>query len=200
MRFVATDGHRLSMISRKVEGATKLEGVIVPRKGIGEIFKAIDDDESPVSVSVEPGVLKISQSNTEIAVRLVEGEFPDYDQVIPKESTKHVTIGVDELLAALRRVSVVSSERTRGVKIEMSSNHVSLSSINPELGEANEDLDAEYRGDDFALGFNSKYVVDILSVLESGTVDLGFTDDDSPCLLRSEDDADFFYVVMPMKL
>jgi DNA polymerase-3 subunit beta len=132
---------------------------------------------------------------------LVEGEFPDYNQVVPQKSERHLSVGVEPLLAALRRVSIVSSERTRGIKLQADTGRLEISSINPDLGEASEELAVDYDDGSFSIGFNAKYLMDVLGVLQpSAHVEISFNDEVSPGVLRCEGDADYLYVVMPMRL
>lgn len=201
LRVVATDGHRLSLITRNVEGASAGGGVIIPRKGVIEISKVMESGDEPVSLTIQGGVAHASRGAVELSMRLVEGEFPDYKQVVPQKSERHISVGVEPLLAALRRVSIVSSERTRGIKLQADNGRLEISSINPDLGEASEELAVEYDGESFSIGFNAKYLMDVLGVLQSSAhVDISFNDEVSPGVVRCEGDADYLYVVMPMRL
>jgi DNA polymerase-3 subunit beta len=201
IRVVATDGHRLSMITRVVENGAAGSGVIIPRKGIAEISKVIESGEEPVTITVQGGVAHATRGQVELSMRLVEGEFPDYKQVIPQKSERRMLVGVEPFLAALRRVSIVSSERTRGVKLQVESGKLEMSSINPDVGEASEELTVEYDAAPLSIGFNAKYFIDALTVLPaSGEIEVGFNDEVSPGILRYEGDADYLYVVMPMRL
>jgi len=201
LRMVATDGHRLAMITRAVEGASAGGGVIIPRKGIVEIAKVMESGDEPVQLTLQGGVAHTSRGAVELSMRLVEGEFPDYGQVIPQKSDRRMLLGVEPFLAALRRVSIVSSERTRGVKLQVDAGKLEISSINPDLGEASEELPVEYDGESFGIGFNAKYFMDVLGVLPQSTqVEVGFNDEVSPGILRCEGDPDYLYVVMPMRL
>jgi len=201
LRVVATDGHRLSLITRSVDGASAAAGVIIPRKGVVEISKIMEGGDEPVSLTIQGGVAHASRGAVELSMRLVEGEFPDYKQVVPQKSERHLSVGVEPLLAALRRVSIVSSERTRGVKLQADSGRLEISSINPDLGEASEDLVVDYEGESFSIGFNAKYLMDVLGVLQSSAhVEISFNDEVSPGVVRCEGDADYLYVVMPMRL
>ncbi len=201
LRMVATDGHRLSLITRSVEGASAGNGVIIPRKGVAEVSKIIEGGDDPVTLSLPGGIAHATRGAVELSMRLVEGEFPDYKMVVPQKSEKRMVVGVEPLLAALRRVSIVSSERTRGVKLQIDAGQLEISSINPDVGEASEDLPVEYDGSAFSIGFNAKYLMDALAVLD-GTkqIEIGFNDEVSPGVLRCEGDADYVYVVMPMRL
>jgi DNA polymerase III subunit beta len=201
LRMVATDGHRLAMITRPVEGGAIGNGVIIPRKGIAEISKVVETGDDPVIITLHGGVVHAARGVVELSMRLVEGEFPDYKQVVPQKSDRRMSVGVEPLLSALRRVSVVSSERTRGVKLQVESGRLEISSINPDIGEASDEMAVEYDGDTLSIGFNAKYFMDLLGVLpESTQVEVGFNDEVSPAVLRCEGDGDFLYVVMPMRL
>ena len=201
LRVVATDGHRLGMITRAVDGAGAGGGIIIPRKGVIEISKVMEAGDEPITLAIQGGLVHATRGAVELSMRLVEGEFPDYNQVVPSKSERHLAIGVEPLLAGLRRVSIVSSERTRGVKLEMEDGRLELSSINPDLGEATEELAVEYEGTPFSIGFNASYLIDVLAVLPpSAQVSIGFNDDVSPAVVRHEGDPDYLYVVMPMRL
>jgi len=201
LRMVATDGHRLSMITRTVDGGAAAAGVIIPRKGIAEISKVIETGDEPVTIAVQGGVAHATRGQVELSMRLVEGEFPDYNQVVPQKSERRMLVGVEPLLAALRRVSIVSSERTRGVKLQIDAGKVEVSSINPDVGEASEEVAVDYDATPFSIGFNARYVMDVLAVLPaSAQVEVGFNDEVSPAVIRCEGEPDYLYVVMPMRL
>lgn len=201
VRIVATDGHRLSMITRAVEGGTAGNGVIIPRKGVGEILKVLESGNEPVCLALQGGVAHATRGDVELSMRLVEGEFPDYKQVIPAKSERRMSVGAAPLLAALRRVSIVSSERTRGIKLQLEGGRLEISSINPDVGEASEELAVEYDGQPLSIGFNAKYLIDLLAVLpEASEIEIGFNDEVSPGVLRCQTDPEYLYVVMPMRL
>lgn len=201
LRMVATDGHRLSMITRAVEGGAAGAGVIIPRKGVAEISKVIETGDEPVTIAVQGGVAHATRGQVELSMRLVEGEFPDYNQVVPQKSDRRMLVGVEPLLAALRRVSIVSSERTRGIKLQLDAGKLEVSSINPDVGEASEEVAVDYDATPFSIGFNAKYMIDMLTVLPaSAQVEIGFNDEVSPAVIRCEGEPDYLYVVMPMRL
>ncbi len=205
LRMVATDGHRLSMITRAVEGSAAAAGtsagVIIPRKGVAEISKVIEGGDEPVTIAIQGGVAHATRGRVELSMRLVEGEFPDYHQVVPQKSDRRMLVSVQSLLSALRRVSIVSSERTRGVKLQLDTGKLEISSINPDVGEASEEVAVDYDGPAFSIGFNAKYMIDVLSVLApAAQVDVGFNDEVSPAVIRCEGEEDYLYVVMPMRL
>lgn len=202
LRLVATDGHRLSMITRAVETSTGSIGVIIPRKGVAEILKVLEsgDPADVVGITIDSGVAHLSRQEVELSMRLVEGEFPDYTQVVPASASRQMRTATEPLLSALRRVSVVSSERTRGVKLSAENGILEVSSINPDLGEASDEIEVEYQAAPIQIGFNAKYVMDVLSIMPGGRVEIGFNDEVSPALVRYESDENYVCVVMPMRL
>lgn len=201
LRFVATDGHRLALVTRSVDHLALPAAVTIPRKAVLELRKVLETGEDPIELTVQGGVAHASRGRVQMSMRLVEGEFPDYNQVIPKKSERHATIDAAALQAALRRVSVVSSERTRGVRLQLDGQKLELNTINPDVGEATEEIDVEYDGSPVGVGFNARYLIDVLQVLPSDKpIELGLNDEVSPGVIRSVGDADYCYIVMPMRL
>jgi len=202
VRLVATDGHRLSMITRPVESSKGGEGVIIPRKGVAEILKVLEggDPADLVEITVDGGVAHLARHEVELSMRLVEGEFPDYTQVVPASTVRQLRAATEPFLSALRRVAVVSSERTRGVKLSADKNVLEVSSINPDLGEASDEIEVEYSAKPIEIGFNAKYLMDLLAIMPGGRIEIGFNDEVSPGLVRYENDENYVCVVMPMRL
>jgi DNA polymerase III subunit beta len=202
VRMVATDGHRLSMVDREAPGFTMSTGAIIPRKGLAELRKLLDQTGDNQTELVLNGQLAwLRRGSTEISMRLVEGEFPDYKGVIPGDSRYQISVERDMLLNAMRRAAIFSNERYRGVKLAFASGTVTVSSTSPEMGEASETLDIAFNGDEFSIGFNALYVQQVLNLIpaESETV-LGLSDDVSPGVITTPSDTEFKYVVMPMRL
>ena len=201
-RMVATDGHRLSMIDRQVSGFAMEGGVIIPRKGLGELRKLLDQGgDAEVTLLLDGQLASLKRGATEVSMRLVEGEFPDYRGVIPKQSKYTITVKRDELLAAIKRAEIFSNERYHGVKLALASGTLTISSTSPEMGEATETLDVDYSGDEFAIGFNASYILQVLGVIPPETdVTLGLSDEVSPGVIQTPSDTAFTYVVMPMRL
>jgi DNA polymerase III subunit beta len=203
LRMVATDGHRLAMIQREIK-TNKIDqlqtGVIFPRKGIFELKKITDEGESEIQLGFMDNNAVIKKDKTIVVMRLVDGEFPDYNRVIPKNNELNAQISQNTFLHTLRRMSIISSEKSRGVKIVFKKDTMEVSSSNPELGDAREDVDIKYEGPEINIGFNARYLIDILQVQESENIILHFKDHLSPGLVRAEGDMDFLAVVMPMRL
>jgi DNA polymerase-3 subunit beta len=203
IRFVATDGHRLSMIDKKIDiidSSELTKGVILPRKGILELKKLSEEGEGDLKLGFMDNNAVISKDRTVIIMRLVDGEFPDYSRVIPKANELQATISVDPFLHALRRMIILSSEKSRGVKMNFKKNLLEVSSSNPELGDAREELDIEYQGTDLSVGFNARYLLDILQVQNQEKIRLILKDNLSPGLIKPIDEDGYLAVIMPMRL
>lgn len=202
LRLVATDGHRLALVERAL-GVVKLErGVIMPRKGLGEIRKLLEEtDEGELSLVVGEKDLRLVTPKVSFFMRLVEGEFPDYRQVIPRAPRVTVRLNRDDFLAALKRTSLLASERSQGVRLHFERGVLELSASNPEQGEAQEEIEVSYAGDPLTIGFNGRYLIDALLVHAPGDVmEFGLTDEVGPGLLRGTQDPEYSYVVMPVRL
>lgn len=208
-RMVATDGHRLALIEREVKGFSTKHGVIIPRKGLNEVRKLLErgqGEEEEVELMLYEQLASLQRGETQVSMRLVEGEFPDYRGVLPKESRYQIAIGRDVLLAAIKRAAIFSNERYHGIKLAFSSGELTVSSTSPEMGEASETLDVVFNGEAFSVGFNASYVQQVLGVIPEGDAILGLTDEVSPGVVTAESkngdesDSGFKYVVMPMRL
>jgi len=201
-RMVATDGHRLSMIDRVVPGFAMEGGTIIPRKGLTELRKLLDQGgDSEVKLLLDGQLASLKRGPTEVSMRLVEGEFPDYRGVVPKQTKYRIKVGRDALQASIKRAAIFSNERYHGVKLALSAGSLTVSSTSPEMGEASETIDIDYHGDEFAVGFNAAYLLQALAVVPAESeIDLGLSDEASPGLLRTPSDSEFSYVVMPMRL
>ena len=201
--MIATDGHRLAMVERsignEIEGLGS--GVIIPRKGLGELKRLVDEDDADeVFLGFEGNSGLVRKGNVTLVMRLIEGEFPNYEQVLPKEVPLRIIVPAEELIRALRRVALMSAERSRAVKFELTKGKLVVSAKNPDLGEAQEELDSDYDGDDMAIAFNATYLLDALQAAHSKEVELGFRDELSPAQVKPTDDVDTLAVVMPMRL
>ena len=199
-RMVSTDGHRLSKVERTIANGPKLSaGIIIPKKGLLEMKKVLESGPS-CKLAIKTPHLFLVQEDIAIAVKLIDAQFPPYEQVIPKDHKKIITVDRSRLIDALRRAQLMSSE-TRGVKVAASKDGITITSDNPDLGEVREELDAEYNGGEpIAIGFNPKYVVELLGQMASDQVTLALGGELDPGLLRPIGSDEYLGVVMPMRI
>ena len=154
-----------------------------------------------MSLAFTDNMVFVWKGDVEMSIRLIDGEFPDYDKVIPADNKNQADVRQGTLYRALRRVSLLSSDRFRGVRVEFSGGMIGISANNPDLGEAAEEVDAEYEGNRIVIGYNAQYLLDILNVMEQeDRVEMGLMDDESPTLVRRGGDDSLLYVVMPMRI
>jgi len=201
LELVSTDGHRLSYTALKVEGlkVDKPVSVIVAKKTLGEIRKL--EDES-MEFDMDDNNLFFKVGNRTLISRVIDSKFPNYQAVIPKENPNILLISREELSNATRRVSLLSSERSKGIKFYIEKNRMRLFSSNPEIGEAKDRLDVEYKGDNIEIGFNSQYLLDFLMTVNSERIKFEIRDENSAVLLKPETEESIknIYVLMPMKI
>jgi DNA polymerase-3 subunit beta len=198
-RMVSTDGHRLSKVERTIPNGPKLSaGVIIPKKGLLEIKKVLEQGPNAKLAVKTPHVFLV-QDDIAIAVKLIDAQFPPYDQVIPRDHKKIITVDRMRLIDALRRAQLMSSE-TRGVKVAAAKEGVTITSDNPDLGEVREELEAEFNAEPIAIGFNPKYVVELLSQMTSDQVTVALGGELDPGLIRPLTGDDYLGVVMPMRI
>ena len=204
LRMVATDGHRLAYVDRALgDGLASLAdaGVIIPRKGLAELKKLVDEEDADeIELGFEGNNGLARKGSVTLTMRLIEGEFPNYRQVIPTERGQQLILPTEVFMHALRRVALLSAERSRAVKLELSEGQIRLSSNNPDLGDAREELDVDYAGETTSIAFNARYLIDAVSAARSKEIRFGFRDALSPAELSPGDDADALAVVMPMRL
>ncbi|TYO97670.1 DNA polymerase III beta subunit [Geothermobacter ehrlichii] len=203
LRLVATDGHRLALVQRELEDFKSEElakGVIFPKKGVLELRKIAEEGESRIDLGFLENNAIIRKDTTTIVMRLIDGEFPDYNRVIPQDQEIRARIPRDTFFHALRRMAILSSEKSRGVKLSLTEGKLEISSSNPELGDAREDFEVDYAGQEIAIGFNARYLLDILQVQDADEISLQIRDNMSPGMIRPVDDDNFLAVVMPMRL
>ena len=202
-RMVATDGHRLSLVERFTadESANIINsGVIIPKKGLAEVKKIIDSSEGDIEMAIEGSQLIVKSESTILMVRLIEGKYPNYQQLIPQGLKKAATIDRDSLLSSIRRVSLLSNQKSKGVTIALTKDRMEISSNNPELGDAKEEIEVDYSGEDLKIGFNAKYILDILNSFSEDRLSLELDGQLSPGLIRPENDKNYTCVVMPMRI
>jgi DNA polymerase-3 subunit beta len=201
LRAVATDGHRLAQTDLPVPaGAAGMPGIIVPRKTVTEVQRLIEDSQAEVAVELSSTKIRFSIGDVVLTSKLIDGTFPDYGRVIPTGNDKELTVDKKDFEAAVDRVSTVSSERGRAVKLSLSSGKLVLSVTNPDSGSATEELEVEYDGDPLDIGFNSRYLLDIAAQLDGEVAVLRLADPGSPTLIQDKDAKGALYVLMPMRV
>ena len=211
-RMVATDGHRLAIVDRNLgvdfdalseglQASNSSQGVIIPRKALAELKRLLDEedtDEFEIGFEGNSGLVK--KGGVTLVMRLIEGEFPNYRQVIPKETNIQLILPVEGFSRVLRRVALLSAERSRAIKLELRDSILALSSNNPDLGDAHEEIDIDYAGESLDLAFNARYLIDALGTMKAKEVRLSFRDANSPIELIPTDDDDTRAIVMPMRV
>lgn len=201
LRVVATDGHRLACVETPLpQGAESLNGVIIPRKTINEIRKLLDDcNVENVIVSMSENKVRFTLEDVTLTSKLIDGTYPDYERVIPTDNDKSLELGVKDLASAVDRVSVVA-ERTRAIKMITAPNHVTITTSSPELGSAQEEIEAKYEDETLEIGYNFRYLLDILAEIKGDTVKISFADSSSPSVIHDTSDSSAVFVLMPMRV
>jgi DNA polymerase-3 subunit beta len=199
-KAVSTDGHRLSVVNKSIthQGLGDIK-VIVPKKGVSELKKMLSNSGS-FQLSIDQKNLKAVKGNETLYVRLIDGEFPDYTRVIPDNNNKIAILPRAEFMGALKRVSLLANEKSKGVVLKFMSGMLEVSINNPDLGEAKEELPIEYSEDRLSIGFNAKYFLEALDVLTDDSAVIALQTDLTPCLIKSEKDQGFLSVIMPMRI
>lgn len=202
LRVVATDGHRLAMETVGMENPiTEDQQLILPRKGIMELTRLLtDEDDGEISLTFGQNHIRAGVPAFTFTSKLVDGKFPDYNRVLPKGGDKILIGNCEELRKAFSRVSILSNEKYRGVRVMLSNGELKILANNPEQEEAEEIVPVEYKGDSLEIGFNVSYLIDVLSTLTSTNVRMTLSDPNSSALLEAEEGSDALYVVMPMRL
>ncbi|WP_417456588.1 DNA polymerase III subunit beta [Kordiimonas sp.] len=201
LRAVATDGHRLAQVEQDVpDGAAGMPGIIIPRKTVGEIRKLIDEVEGNIQISLSDTKIRFAYDGAVITSKLIDGTFPDYSRVIPKGNDKMLEMDCRLFAEGTDRVSTISSDKTRSVKLSIANDTLTLSVNSPDSGTATEELAASYGADALEIGFNSRYLLDILAQVEGDTVQVFLADPSAPTVLRDMVDEGALYVLMPMRV
>ncbi len=200
--FVATNGHRLAKIEKAPPRPVAFlqKGIIVPRKGVNEIRKLCEETEDSVEMGLGDGFLLVRRPGQLLSCRLIDGEFPDYHQVIPEGHQIRVLVERERLIHAVRRISLVAHERSGGFRLALDDGQMELHAQNPDLGEATERIPIEYQGDRFETGFNARYMLDALAATTSKELVLDLRDELTPAQIRPADSSDQVSVIMPMRL
>ena len=200
LSLVATDGHRLAFSSATLDVEVPRQEVILPRKTVLEMQRLLSDKEGAIEMQFAGNQAKFSFEGMEFVTKLVEGKFPDYNRVIPKNHKNIITLGRTTLLASLQRTAILTSEKFKGVRLNIEPGTLRVASNNAEQEEAVDELDIDYAGDAIEIGFNVTYLIDALTNMEQDMVKMELADSNSSALLTIPDDAAFKYVVMPMRI
>ncbi len=200
LTLVATDGHRLALAQATLEVEMPKQEVILPRKTVLELQRLLKDEDTPIEMRFAGNQAKFAFSGMEFVTKLVEGKFPDYNRVIPKNHKNHVTLGRAPLLASLQRAAILTSEKFKGVRLNIEPGALRIASSNAEQEEAKEELEIDYGGDAIEIGFNVTYLMDALANMGQEMVTLSLQDANSSALLTVPEHSGFKYVVMPMRI
>jgi len=201
LTFVGTDGHRLATSSSIInKPINEIPGVIIPKKTINELSKLLSENYDEIEIDISSNKIVFYIDKLILISKLIDGNFPDYSRVIPKDNNNDLIIDRQNLLSAVDRVSTIANEKSPSIKFKLLKNLVNLSSINNENSTATEDIKASYEGNDIEIGFNSRYIMDILDNLEEQEVKISFNDSSSPIIIQEKINSDNIYVLMPMRV
>jgi DNA polymerase-3 subunit beta len=210
VRMVSTDGHRLAFIQKKLESKSDDKcSVIIPTKTLNELSKVVsetdkekgdEEKEKIVEIMATDNQIKFVIEGVEIVSRLIEGQFPNYEQVIPKESDKKIEATTEDLAAATRRVAILTSEKSNSIRYQAKGSKLTVSSKTPDMGEAKEEIEVIYKGEEISISYNSKYVLDVLKNVGTKEITLELTQPLSPGIIRPKGDSDYLCVIMPMRV
>ncbi len=203
LRAVATDGHRLARVQMLLpSGAKGMPGVIVPRKTVVEMRRLIDDVTDPVNIQVSDAKIRFEFGSSVLTSKLIDGTFPDYGRVIPVGNDKILTVEGRDLAQAVDRVATISTEKSRAIKLALGDGRITLAVNNSENGSASEELSVDYAAESLEIGFNSRYLLDVMGQIDGGTARFMFADAGSPTIISDAEDhdQDALYVLMPMRV
>jgi DNA polymerase III subunit beta len=200
LTLVATDGHRLALAQATLDVEIPKQEVILPRKTVLELQRLLKDEDTPIEMRFAGNQAKFGFSGMEFVTKLVEGKFPDYNRVIPKNHKNHVTLGRAPLLSSLQRAAILTSEKFKGVRVNIEPGVLRIASSNAEQEEAKEELEIDYNGDTIEIGFNVTYLMDALANMSVEMIKIELQDTNSSALITVPEQAGFKYVVMPMRI
>jgi DNA polymerase-3 subunit beta len=201
LRAAATDGHRLARFELELpEGAGDMPGIIVPRKTVTELRRLLDDADGAIEISLSDTKIQFVFNGVELTSKLIDGTFPDYQRIIPQGNDKALAVEAKEFAHSVDRVSTISSDKTRAVKLAVAKDKLTLSVVNPDSGTATEELGAVYNAPALEIGFNAKYLLDITSQIEGRDIRFLLSDAGSPTIIEDADDPRWLYVLMPMRV
>jgi len=200
VRAVATDGHRLALCEVTKDGASSTIEAIIPRKTVPELSRLLPDSDDPVRVQMAANQVKFSFDNIELVSKLVEGKFPDYQRVLPAANTKVFAIGREDLMHALQRAAILTTDKFKGVRMVLASGSLKITSTNADQEDAQDELEIDYAGDGLDIGFNVNYLLDVLANLKNEQIRFALGDALGSALITMPDSERFKYVVMPMRI
>ena len=200
MRVVATDGHRLAYATEALAESQQNCEVIVPRKTVLELSRQLADNDEPLEIILTPTQAQFRFGDIELVTKLIDGKFPDYERVIPKQHTKLLTLKRDQLLQSLQRAAILTNEKFRGVRLVLDDGSLKIMSTNAEQEEAQEEIEVDYHGENLDVGFNVTYLLDVLNNISTETIQCHLADASSSALFTLPDNERFKYVVMPMRI
>jgi DNA polymerase-3 subunit beta len=201
LRAVATDGHRLAQVETPLpDGAADMPGVIVPRKAVNEMRKLIDESDTSVKISLSETRIRFAFDSAVMTSKLIDGTFPDYKRVIPHGNDKILEVVGKDFAEAVDRVSTISTEKSRAVKLSIADSRLTVSATSPDSGSATEEISVSYDAPEIEIGFNSRYLLDIASLIDGENARFALADAVSPTLVRDGSDDGALYVLMPMRV
>jgi len=202
LNMVATDGHRLALVrmARPETSGTAVIDALIPKKAMVEAVKIARDEVGDVRIRLSDNQLILQQDTTTLVARLIDGQFPNYDQVVPSAAPSEINISKDALHGALRRTSAIMGERTTPTEFDFQTGRLLISCVNMDLGEAHEEVEVAYSGDSMKIGFNARYIIDFLSAVDSEQITIHLTDPLSPAIFRAAGDDRYSCVIMPMRI
>jgi DNA polymerase-3 subunit beta len=201
LRAVATDGHRLARLEMPApREASTISGVILPRKTVNEVRKLLDEVNGNITIALSASKARFAFENVVVTSKLIDGTFPDYERVIPTGNDKSLELNAKEFAAAVDRVATISSEKSRAIKLSLGKNLLTLSANSPEAGSAVEEIEVSYKGEPIEIGFNARYLMDILAQVEGSGAKFIMADAASPTIVQDSSDASALYVLMPMRV
>lgn len=201
IKLVATDGHRLALSEYKAEiGVNTEKQIIIPRKGVLELSRLLDNSDSPASITLSQNHIRVEAGPLVFTSKLIDGKFPDYKRVIPVDGNRIMKVNRESLKQSMNRIAILSNEKYRGIRLTLSAGNLSIQANNPDQEEAEEEITVSYDDADMEIGFNVTYLIDVLNVLDSENVLVKLKDANSSCIISEREDSTSLYVVMPMRL